>query len=197
MENTMAGNKQDPVAPVVTSLPLPSSDSVLVIDLPDGQKLLVGKMEHGTVIEVATWRGTGRPDSRTNRLMLGMSNADEETSQSQSTSSEELEYDKRSIRYWIWIIKVLFSKVRDLVLRQTSKLRDKKSENPEEVRNTDVQADVDAWLESVIAKGESKPKAIAGSQRAKASPSKSEQKVSRKPVKATIQGKKRKISKGS
>ena len=55
MENLMASKKQEPVAPVVTSLPLPSSDSVLVIDLPDGQKLLVGKMEHGTVIEVATF----------------------------------------------------------------------------------------------------------------------------------------------
>jgi len=29
-------------------------------------------MVHGSVIEVATWRGVGRPDSRTSRLMLGM-----------------------------------------------------------------------------------------------------------------------------
>jgi hypothetical protein len=68
----LASRKQESSGPVVTSLPLPSSDSVLVIDLPDGQKLLVGKMPNGSVIEVATWRGTGRPDSRTNRLMLGM-----------------------------------------------------------------------------------------------------------------------------
>ena len=60
--------------PIISSIPVPPSDSALVIDLPDGQKLLVGKIEAGTVIEVATWRGTGRPDSRTNRLMLGMSN---------------------------------------------------------------------------------------------------------------------------
>ena len=63
--------------PVISSIPVPPSDSALVIDLPDGQKLLVGKIETGTVIEVATWRGTGRPDSRTNRLMLGMSNESE------------------------------------------------------------------------------------------------------------------------
>jgi hypothetical protein len=44
----------------------------LVIDLPDGQKIVVGKMTQGSVIEVATWRGVGRPDSRTSRLMLGM-----------------------------------------------------------------------------------------------------------------------------
>jgi hypothetical protein len=45
-----------------------------VIDLPDGQKIVVGKMTQGSVIEVATWRGVGRPDSRTSRLMLGMGN---------------------------------------------------------------------------------------------------------------------------
>lgn len=31
-------------------------------------------MTQGSVIEVATWRGVGRPDSRTSRLMLGMGN---------------------------------------------------------------------------------------------------------------------------
>jgi hypothetical protein len=59
-------------APKVSKLPLPISDSPLVIDLPDGQKIVVGKMTQGSVIEVATWRGVGRPDSRTSRLMLGM-----------------------------------------------------------------------------------------------------------------------------
>ena len=57
--------------PEVTSPITP--DQPLVIDLPDGQKLVVGNMVAGSVIEVATWRGTGRPDSRTSRLMLGMS----------------------------------------------------------------------------------------------------------------------------
>lgn len=69
----MAKKKEDRIEPLVSSIPVPPSDSALVIDLPEGQKLLVGKIEAGTVIEVATWRGTGRPDSRTNRLMLGMS----------------------------------------------------------------------------------------------------------------------------
>jgi hypothetical protein len=69
-----------PAKPVVSKIPMPPSDSALVIDLPDGQKLVIGKMEHGTVIEVATWRGTGRPDSRTNRMMLGMTNAELEAS---------------------------------------------------------------------------------------------------------------------
>ena len=193
----MASKKQEPVAPVVTSLPLPSSDSVLVIDLPDGQKLLVGKLEHGTVIEVATWRGTGRPDSRTNRLMLGMSNAEEENSQSQSEPTENLEYDKRSIRYWIWITRIIFSKVKASALTQVSKIRQKKSEIKEETRSTDVQADVDAWLESVIAKGEAKPKSTEANPKSGVSASKREQKVTKKPIKANNQAKKRKISKGS
>jgi hypothetical protein len=193
----MASKKQEPVAPVVTSLPLPSSDSVLVIDLPDGQKLLVGKMEHGTVIEVATWRGTGRPDSRTNRLMLGMSNADEENSQTQSESTENLEYDKRSIRYWIWITRILISKSKEAVLTQVNKFRQKKTEIKEETRTTDVQADVDAWLESVIAKGEAKPKSVEAIPKAGVTTSKRAQKVTKKPNKANNQAKKRTISKSS
>ena len=55
-------------------LPATISDNPpLVIDLPDGQKLVIGELKPGIVIEVATWRGTGRPDSRTNRIMLGVS----------------------------------------------------------------------------------------------------------------------------
>jgi hypothetical protein len=69
-------NKKAPevkAPPIISKLPIAISDSPLVIDLPDGQKLVVGRMVQGSVIEVATWRGTGRPDSRTSRLMLGMS----------------------------------------------------------------------------------------------------------------------------
>jgi hypothetical protein len=67
--------------PVETSdLPLSTRDSQppLVVDLPDGQKLVVGDLDPGKVIEIATWRGTGRPDSRTNRLMLGVSANEDE-----------------------------------------------------------------------------------------------------------------------
>lgn len=43
-------------------------------------------MTQGSVIEVATWRGVGRPDSRTSRLMLGMGsgNVNEESEGEQS-----------------------------------------------------------------------------------------------------------------
>lgn len=51
-------------------------------------------MTSGSVIEVATWRGVGRPDSRTSRLMLGMGNgnvnedSDSAEQGSQSPSSQ-------------------------------------------------------------------------------------------------------------
>lgn len=85
----MANNESQNSSPRVSKLPLPISDSPLVIDLPDGQKIVVGKMVQGSVIEVATWRGVGRPDSRTSRLMLGMGsgNVNEESNQGESESS--------------------------------------------------------------------------------------------------------------
>ncbi len=83
----LANQESEKTTPKVSKLPLPISDSPLVIDLPDGQKIVVGKMTQGSVIEVATWRGVGRPDSRTSRLMLGMGNGnvneDSESEQSQ------------------------------------------------------------------------------------------------------------------
>lgn len=74
----MEGKELEPVES--SELPLTSRESQppLVVDLPDGQKLVVGNLDPGTVIEVATWRGTGRPDSRTNRFMLGVSSNEDE-----------------------------------------------------------------------------------------------------------------------
>ncbi len=82
----LANQESEKSVPKVSKLPLPISDSPLVIDLPDGQKIVVGKMTQGSVIEVATWRGVGRPDSRTSRLMLGMGsgNVNEDTDGDQS-----------------------------------------------------------------------------------------------------------------
>jgi hypothetical protein len=81
LDSQLANQEGEKSAPKVSKLPLPISDSPLVIDLPDGQKIVVGKMTQGSVIEVATWRGVGRPDSRTSRLMLGMGsgNVNEDT----------------------------------------------------------------------------------------------------------------------
>jgi len=90
--STLAANESEKSSPKVSKLPLPISDSPLVIDLPDGQKIVVGKMTLGSVIEVATWRGVGRPDSRTSRLMLGMGsgnvNEDPDSGENNQAQSE-------------------------------------------------------------------------------------------------------------
>lgn len=84
----LANNETEKSSPKVSKLPLPISDSPLVIDLPDGQKIVVGKMTQGSVIEVATWRGVGRPDSRTSRLMLGMGSGNvNEENESEASSA--------------------------------------------------------------------------------------------------------------
>lgn len=138
--------------PVVTSLPLPSSDSVLVIDLPDGQKLLVGKMPNGSVIEVATWRGTGRPDSRTNRLMLGM-NSEESISQDPVTDTSELVDTKRvSLRKFLAVF-TSFSRLGPSIIMPLKKFLGAKStgesssgeKTPPQSREDDVQL----WLNQI------------------------------------------------
>jgi hypothetical protein len=149
----MARKNQENPAPVVTSLPLPSSDSVLVIDLPDGQKLLVGKMNHGTVIEVATWRGTGRPDSRTNRLMLGMSSSESEAQVNSQNAEEDLVVDKRSVKYWIWLAAQIVKKMKDLSITASLKIKaliSKKSIMPKSSKPVEsIEDDVQAWLDNI------------------------------------------------
>ena len=77
-------------------LPLSTVENTppLMLDLPDGQQLVVGKLPDGIVIEIATWRGTGRPDSRTNRMMLGVS-YDEDDDQDQTPRRALLKRIKR------------------------------------------------------------------------------------------------------
>ena len=149
----MARKREEFIAPVVTSLPLPSSDSVLVIDLPDGQKLLVGKMSHGSVIEVATWRGTGRPDSRTNRLMLGMSSSESENQLGAPDPQDNLVIDKRSIKYWIWLLKQIIRKIKSQVsitIGRIIGLVKKKKSGRELSKPLDkIEDDVQAWLDNI------------------------------------------------
>lgn len=84
----LAKNQNPEPKPKVSKLPLPATDSPLVIDLPDGQKIVIGKMTNGSVIEVATWRGVGRPDSRTSRLMLGVGNGEVEEVSPETNSGQ-------------------------------------------------------------------------------------------------------------
>jgi len=154
----MVKKKSAPNEPVVSNLPLPISETPLVIDLPDGQKLVIGKLAHGSVIEVATWRGTGRPDSRTNRLMLGMSSAaDAVTASNSETAPSKKLISKDGID-----LKAIFSKI-DLSVfaRSAANIKDRfakkveaaKIQEPKEF-TTDVE--IDEWLAKIANKAEAK-----------------------------------------
>jgi hypothetical protein len=166
--------KPEPVSPEPTAPEQP-----LVIDLPDGQKLVIGQMAAGSVIEVATWRGTGRPDSRTSRLMLGMSPGSltptvvvPEGSQSEPTPT------KKDFAYYISALKNLpknlFIKQGASTPQETSpKEKEEKAlsikgdepktkrahfldflirsshEQAVETTSADEQADIDKWLEEI------------------------------------------------
>jgi hypothetical protein len=164
--------------PKVTQIPLPISDSALVIDLPDGQKLVVGKMNHGTVIEVATWRGTGRPDSRTNRMMLGMSNTEIES----QIQEEEERQATQSASGWRarlqmapGIFKAVLLKIKTLLLNLFSKLPKRGFSGVSNKKLSSIKAlpflskikpseshddEIQAWLDKVTAKSTQKRNAL-------------------------------------
>jgi hypothetical protein len=74
-----------------------TSDSGLVVDLPDGQKIMIGNLPSGTVVEIAAWRGTGAPDSRTSRLLIGAAGPEIVVeSVSEEVSEKRLSYTKDS-----------------------------------------------------------------------------------------------------
>jgi hypothetical protein len=75
---SMENSELEPVEAKPLPLSAANENPPLVVDLPEGQKLVVGNLDPGIVIEVATWRGTGRPDSRTSRFMLGVSTNEDE-----------------------------------------------------------------------------------------------------------------------
>lgn len=159
------GSEQNSSNAAVSSIPVSPADSALVIDLPEGQKLVLGKMDEGTVIEVATWRGTGRPDSRTNRLMLGVSFGG--TTQSSNEEQEVKIENLTAFEKFQFVVKQLFLKAHNLaglqVTRIKSKLKDrsftlksiktkslsKKIETPNEDSKSNEDFDIDEWLASI------------------------------------------------
>jgi hypothetical protein len=166
----MAKKETSPEAPVVTTLPLPNSENAMVIDLPDGQKLVVGKMATGTVIEVATWRGTGRPDSRTTRLMLGVSSqesVDAHAAKSQGTEAAAkpaaMDYVKAFAAKALVIISDVTAKAKKFKVEKpsTSPTLAAPESAPVAVVSSDTDTDVQAWLDSIIAKSEKKEAARA------------------------------------
>jgi hypothetical protein len=166
----LADNQNAEQRPKVSKLPLPVSDSPLVIDLPDGQKIVIGKMTEGSVIEVATWRGVGRPDSRTSRLMLGVGNGNvNQESDGQSSSSTPKKASRpNDWRIILFYLNLLLKKIaalpwekflRNLKPRRGAKVSDThvKSESTSATQPTSndalpVDDDIEAWLNKISEK---------------------------------------------
>jgi hypothetical protein len=193
--------------PKVSKLPLPATDSPLVIDLPDGQKLVIGKMSQGSVIEVATWRGTGRPDSRTSRLMLGMSSnapkdamdsTDEQTPAPTKPVAPESGVERyvfltQQFLLKVWnALKPALKKVTPATKKLISKLQSKglpkvkfssKSKSPKvSVVSSPENTEIDAWLNKIAEKAE-RSVALSASRATSAPKKKKSASSARKPVK--------------
>jgi hypothetical protein len=149
--------------PTITNIPIAISENPMVIDLPDGQKLVIGKLATGSVIEVATWRGTGRPDSRTNRLMLGMSDtsAVAATDSPQSTeikAKKKLSFSKGSITVPnIGGLLVMVKSVKQMLSSTVASFK-KALEKGKELEPVETTADLDinAWIENISREVEAK-----------------------------------------
>ena len=79
-----------------------TEDAPVVVDLPDGQKVILGSITPGTVIEIAAWRGTERPDSRTTRIVLGVANNPE--LEEGTPVKNSVKPTRRRSRAWIWSV---------------------------------------------------------------------------------------------
>jgi hypothetical protein len=159
----MAKKNQNSAAPEVSKLPIKQDESPLVIDLPDGQKLVVGRMENGSVIEVATWRGTGRPDSRTSRLMLGMSSSVTPTPDTNSTESAKPDSKPsaqaigKAVAQEIMslIKKIPFTPITKKINAKFSKKNDKPFVTTVSNKPRSSESDeVEDWLNNILAKSE-------------------------------------------
>jgi hypothetical protein len=154
----MAKKSQVPPAPEMTALPMTGGDSPLVIDLPDGQKLVVGNLAAGSVIEVATWRGTGRPDSRTSRLMLGMSSAQDKPAES---APGEAKKDSSIVAKVLGALRAVAGKVGSGLALSKKNRSEKKSSTPlietvTPAARTSEAGEVDDWLNSILEKSAKK-----------------------------------------
>lgn len=138
-------------------------------------------MTTGSVIEVATWRGVGRPDSRTSRLMLGMGtgnvneDTDSESSQQQGPAQPPVSRKPQGFAGFIFTVKDIVKNFNQINWPATFKALiassgSKKSKKPSSQVSTPVQsveptvapaitvspvsddADIEAWLNKITEK---------------------------------------------
>lgn len=65
------------------------SPSEIEITLPEGQKLTIRSLDPGSVVEVASWRGTGKPDETAIRMLFGASGPDAENTAALASESPD------------------------------------------------------------------------------------------------------------
>jgi hypothetical protein len=168
--------------PTISTIPMPVSDNPVVIDLPDGQKLVLGKLTAGSVIEVATWRGTGRPDSRTNRMMLGMTDGTSPVVSTPSSESAPATGSRKKISLPFGSISLpriggsQLKSLKQLITGATSSFS-KALERTRELApvETTAELDINAWIENISREAEQKnarAQARATSSAKKATPAK-------------------------
>lgn len=56
-----------------------TTDEGIEIELPEGQRITIGTLPPGTVVEVISWQGTGSPGPKASRLLLGTARTEETT----------------------------------------------------------------------------------------------------------------------
>ncbi len=165
--------------PTISNIPIAVSENPVVIDLPDGQKLVLGKLSAGSVIEVATWRGTGRPDSRTNQLMLGMTDTtapiptdDNQSAPVESVKRFSLPFGSITLPNFGGLLMKANSlkKIFGTAISSFSKAIEKsKALTPVE---TTAELDINAWIENISREVEAKGAKRRATTAKKASPAK-------------------------
>jgi hypothetical protein len=176
------------VEPVISTIPMPVSDNPVVIDLPDGQKLVLGKLTAGSVIEVATWRGTGRPDSRTNRMMLGMSDGTTAVASTPTAESAPVARGSKKLSLPFGTISLpriggnQLKSLKQMITGATSSFSKALARTRELTPvETTAELDINAWIENISREAEEKNARA----RARATTSAKKAAPTKKPVKKT------------
>jgi len=69
--------------------PAPLEGYAATVELPEGHHVTIGELTPGTIVEVATWNGTGKPDETTKRFLISADGTG--LSRRTGQSSEEIE----------------------------------------------------------------------------------------------------------
>ena len=66
--------------------------SEIEITLPEGQKLTIRSLEPGSIVEVASWRGAGKPDDSAIRMLFGAAGSGTDSEENQELDSTTTDF---------------------------------------------------------------------------------------------------------